>query len=439
MAPVSRRTVLKGAGAAGLGVAGGSWLTGCGESPTLVRGGKKVLQFWAFADTRIAWQKKAFELYKQAKNPDFEIEWLILPFQQMHDQLLITAQAGSGGPDMADVELSQFPRFIKGDVLFVDLKAKLQEMGEWGNLYHPSATDPWTWQGKTYGIGNELNACLLSYRHDIWEKAGVNTQVATWPEFVEEARRFHKDTGSFLLDQAYLDWSQWWLLTLQQGGGFFRENGQPALDSPEGVRTLTWMQKAVKDGWSTLRPAGQAYNVALEQGKIASLLGPSWQFSGFVQQNIPKTKGKWHLMPFPRWSAGGSRTATWGGTGVSVLKTSPYAEEARDFVLFEHTMTQALMEDFALRQVWPTYRPAFRDPRLTAPMDFFDNQRVGSLISQVSPEINKAYMSPYWPETTSAFVRIGLTPAMQNLRKAPRSALSEAQRESLSIIDFVTA
>ncbi len=439
MAPVSRRAVLKGAGAAGLGLAGTSWLSGCGESPALIRGGKKTLQFWAFADTRIAWQKKAFELYKKAKNPDFEIEWLILPYQQMHDQLLITAQAGSGGPDMADVEISQFPRFIKGDVLFVDLKAKLQEMGEWGNLYHPSATDPWSWQNKTYGIGNELNACLLSYRHDVWEKAGVNTEIATWPQFVEEAKRFHKDTGNFLLDQAYLDWSQWWLLTLQQGGGFFRENGQPALDSTEGVRSLSWMQKSLRDGWSTLRPAGQAYNVALEQGKIASLLGPSWQFSGFVQQNIPKTKGKWHLMPFPRWSAGGSRTATWGGTGVTVLKTSEFAEEARDFVLFEHTTTRALMADFGLRQVWPTYRPAFRDPRLSEPMDFFDNQRVGGLISEVSPEINKAYMSPYWPETTSAFVRIGLTPAMQNLKKAPKATLSAAQRESLDMIDFVTA
>ena len=439
MAPVSRRSVLKGAAAAGLAVGGASLVSSCGDSPNFNKGAKKTLQFWAFTDTRINWQKKAFELYKAAKNPDFEIEWLILPYTQMHDQLLVTAQAGSGGPDIADVEISQFPRFIKGDVLFVDLQAKLKQMGEWDNLYHPSATDPWSWKGKTYGIGNELNACLLSYRWDVWKKAGVNTEIGTWAEFVEEAKRFHKDTGDHLLDQAYLDWGQWWLLTLQQGGGFFGSNGKPIVDSPESLRTLSWMQKAVKDGWSTLRPAGQAYNVALEQGKIASLLGPSWQFSGFVQQNIASTKGKWHLMPFPRWEAGGSRTATQGGTGVAVLSTSEFAEEARDFVLFEHTTAKALLHDYDLRQVWPSYKPAFKDRRLTQPMEFFDGQRVGDLISEVSPEINKSYMSPYWAETTSAFTRLGLTPAMQNVRMSPRNALEAAQKESLSIIDFVTA
>ncbi|REF37001.1 ABC transporter substrate-binding protein [Thermasporomyces composti] len=439
MAQISRRSVLKKAAAVGASLAGSSLLSGCGRAPNFNRGAKKKLSFWAFTDTRIAWQQRAFELYKRLKNPDFEIEWLILPYRQMHDQLLVTAQARSGGPDIADVEISQFARYIKGDVLFVDLKPKLVEMGEWDNLYHPSATDPWTWQGKVYGIGNELNACLLSYRWDIWEKAGVNTEIQTWDEFVEEAKRFHRDTGNYLIDQQYLDWGQWWLMTLQQGGGFFDEKGQPVLDSEKSLRTLTWMQQALKDGWSTHRPQGHSYNIALEEGRIASLLGPSWQFSGFIQQNIPKTKGKWHLMPFPRWSEGGSRTATQGGTGVAVLNTSEFIEEALDFVLFEHTNVEALLGDFELRQVWPTYRPAFDAPVLTQPMEFFDGQRVGSLINEVSPEINTTYVSPFWPETTSVFVRHGLTPPLQDLDMSPKDALARAQQKALDAIEFATA
>lgn len=437
MPPVSRRTLLKGAVAGGLGLSGGSLLSSCGTGGG---SGRKRLQFWAFTDTRIAWQKKAFELYKKETGADFEIDWIIFPYQQMHDKLLVTAQGGSGGPDIVDVEISQFARFIKGDVLFVDLKPKLTEMGEWENFYHASATDPWSWQGKTYGIGNELNACLLSYRHDVWEKAGVSTEITSHDQFVEEAKRFHADTGNHLIDQAYTDWSDWWMLALQQKGGFFNAEGKPTLDNEAGIRTLQYMQQSVKEGWSTLRPLGQAYNVALEQGKIASLQGPSWQFSGFVQQNIPKTKGLWHLMPMPAWAeGGGSRTATWGGTGVSVSKLSDYVEEAVDFVAWEHANTEAVMFDFAERQVWPTYRPAFEDPKLTEPLEFFDNQEVGSIIREVSPEINPAYNSPFWPETTDACVRIGLTPAMQNTGMAPQRALTDAQSEAEDIIDFETA
>jgi len=145
------------------------------------------------------------------------------------------------------------------------------------------------------------------------------------------------------------------------------------------------------------------------------------------------------LQPLPRWDAGGSRTATWGGTGVSVLKTSENAAEAQDFVLFEHTTPEALLFDFAKRQVWPTYKPAFSDPRLNQPLPFFDNQKVGDLIKEVSPEINKWYNSPYYPETTDTCLRLGITPALLDLGTSPEATLTNAQHDALNTINFETA
>ncbi len=147
----------------------------------------------------------------------------------------------------------------------------------------------------------------------------------------------------------------------------------------------------------------------------------------------------WQLQPFPRWEPGGSRTATWGGTGVSVLRTSPLAEEAVDFVVWEHTTTEAVMFDFEERQVWPTYKPAFEDPRLTQPIPFFNNQQVGELIEEVSDEIPKWYNSPFWPETTDACVRVGITPTLQEAAIAPEQALNAAQQAAQEIIEFQTA
>src|SRR5690348_14994848 len=229
MRSVNRRTFLKAAG--GLAASSSAFLSACSGSPPI--GTKKVLNFWAFSDTRTAWQKKAWELYKQQKQPDFEINWLTFPYQQMHDRLLITAEAGSGGPDIADIEIGQFSRFIKAKKpLFVDLAPKLTQMGVLDQLYAPSATDPWTWQGKIFGMGNELNTCLWSYRWDVLQKAGIQTPIATWNDFAEAARKLHRDTGNYLLDQPYLDSSWWWLMTLQQKGGYFGPSGQPTLNSP---------------------------------------------------------------------------------------------------------------------------------------------------------------------------------------------------------------
>lgn len=441
MRSVNRRTFMK--VAAGT-VAGGGLseilLSGC--APAFNTGAKKILNFWAFTDTRTAWQKKAFELYKKAKNPDFEINWTNFPYQQMHDKVLVTALAGSGGPDIADIEIGQFSRYIKGDVIFVDLAPKLKAMGELDNFYHPSATDPWSWQGKIYGMGNELNTCLLSYRWDIWQKAGVKTPINTWDEFAQEAIRFHKDTGNYLLDMPLDDSRWWWLMTLQQKGGFFGPDGQPTLNTAPSINTMAFQKKAITDGWAVLTQPGnqaQAYWAGTISGRIASLLGPSWNFSGGAQQNAAQTAGKWHLQPMPRWTPDGSPTATWGGTGVSVLKTSSSVDEAVDFVTFEHTTPEALLNDFQIRQVWPTYKPAFSSPLLSQPLPFFDNQKVGSLINQVSPLINTWYNSPYWPETTDALTRLGLTPCLLQSDVAPEQSLNNAQNEAKKIINFETA
>ena len=440
MEQVSRRRFLK-ATVAGALAAGSGVVSGC-SGPVVSAfntGAKPTLEFWAFTNTRTAWQEKAWKLYQQQQKPDFDLHFLILPYSQMHDKIMITSQAGSGGPDIADIEISQFSRYIKGDVIFLDMTPKLQQRGVLDKLYRPSATDPWSWNGKVYGLGNELNTCLLSYRWDIWDKAKVKTPIATWEEFAEQAQKFHQDTGNYLLDVPYTDWGTWWMLTLQQNGGFFGPDGKPTLNAPPSIKTLAFQKTAIKDGWTILRPTGQAYNAALSSGTVASLLGPSWQFSGFVQQNLKETAGKWHLQAFPRWTAGGSRTATWGGTGVTVLKTSPLAEEAVDFVVWEHTTPEAVLFDFEERQVWPTFKPAFQDPRLTQPIPFFDNQPVGKLIEEVSPEINKWYNSPFWPETTDACVRVGITPAMQDPARSAAAALNAAQQEALSIIQFETA
>lgn len=439
MEQVSRRSFLKTAAAGAIAAGAGLLTGGCAAVPAYNTGAKKTLEFWAFSDTRIAWQKKAWAIYQQQRKPDFDIRFLVLPYNQMHDKIMITSQAGSGGPDIADIEISQFSRYIKGDVIFVDMAPRLQQGNLLDKLYRPSATDPWTWQGKIYGLGNELNTCLMSYRWDIWDKAKVKTPIETWDAFVEEAKKFNRDTKNYLIDVEDTGWGQWWMLTLQQKGGFFGQNGQPTLNASQSIKTLAFQKSAVKDGWSIVRPTGQGYNAALSSGAVASLLGPSWNFSGFVQQNLKQTKGKWRLQPLPRWTAGGSRTATWGGTGVSVLKTSTMPNEAVDFVVWEHTTAEAVMFDFEERQVWPTFRPAFDNPRLTEPIAFFDNQKVGDLIKEVSPEINQWYNSPFWPETTDACVRVGITPALQNPNLSAEAAMNAAQQEALSIIKFETA
>ena len=436
MPELTRRGFMK---AAGMLAAGGLTTSGCGFGGRKTENGKPVLTLWTWdRNGRGPWHQNAWRLYKKQKRPDFELELLYLPFQQMHDKILIAAEAGSGGPDISDIEISTFGRFIRGEPIFVEQTPELRRQNVLDDLYRPSATDPWSYKGKVYGLGNELNTCLMCYRHDVYEKAGVTTPIATWDQFAEEARRYHKDTGKYLIDVEYLDWQEWWQLTLQQGGGFFGKNGKPTIDSPQGVRTLDYRLTALREGWSFLRSSATGSPqqfTALGAGQVATIIGPPWYFSGNTQNYIPDTKGKWRLQPFPRWDAGGSRTATHGGTGVCVLKSCPMAAEALDFVIWEHTNVESVLADYRNRQTFPTYRPAYRESLITEPVPFFDNQRVGKIIESVSSEINRWYNSPFWPNATDTTVREGITPALSK-NVPPKKALGTAQKDTEQVIAF---
>lgn len=441
---LSRRDFLKRAGQLALISAVGALASGCATPPPENgRFAERIqLEEWNFSDTRIWWQKEALKLY-QRTHPNIDIRWVTLPYGEMHEKLLMTVMAGTGSPDIADVEISAFSRFLKQPQPgFLPLNDRLRLLGALDQIFYTaSATDPWSWQGKVYGLGNELNVCLWCYNWQILQQYKINLPITTWDQFAEEGKALYSRSGGkvVLMDFNDLGWGDWWVRALEGGGGFFDEKGAPILTRDVNVRALQYAYDAVyTDKWSITTPVGNAYNAALLSRSIASIIGPSWRFSGFVRQALPKTAGWWMVQLMPRWSFGGGGSATWGGTGVCAMRGGRYPEQAADYIVWEHTTPEAVLLDFKKRNVWPTLRAAWSAPELKQPIDFFNNQNVGEFIEKAAPLIPKWYNSPYWAEVTDATTRLAITPAMHNL-VPPAEALKNAQDNSLYLISVESA
>jgi arabinosaccharide transport system substrate-binding protein len=419
------------------GTGGGAARTGPGNAA-----GPVTLEEWNFSSTRVAWQQEALKLYHQKVNPDLNINWVTFPYGEMHEKLLMTSIAGTGGPDIADVEISAFSRFLKEkNPGFVPLNSRLNKVGALNNLYQPSATDPWTWNNQILGLGNELNVTLWTYNWQLLQQYKINLPITTWEQFAEEGKALYSRSKgkTVLMDFNDLGWGYWWMMALEGGGGFFNAQAKPILDDDANVRTLQYQQDAVyKDKWSIPSPAGNAYNAALQDKSIASILGASWEFAGFTQQALPNTKGWWTVQLMPRWSTGGTGAATYGGTGVAAMAVGKSPQVAADYVVWEHTTPEAVLFDYKIRQTWPTLKTAWSAPELTAPIPFFNNQQVGKVIEQAAPMIPKWYNSPFWAEVTDASVRLGITPAMHNQMPA-QAALQSAEQNSLYLIQVESA
>src|SRR5207244_6195567 len=141
-------------------------------------GAAATLEFWAFANERLGFVKDTVQAH-----PELTINYRVFPYQEMHDKLLAAVTSGRGAPDIVDVEISRFGGFLKGDTVpFVPLNDKIGT--DLDSLYQSAATDPWSWKGKIYGVGNELNCCLLAYRKDVMSDLGVPTPFNAWTDVI---------------------------------------------------------------------------------------------------------------------------------------------------------------------------------------------------------------------------------------------------------------
>ena len=181
---ISRRDFLgvTAGAASALGLAAG----GVQASPSPIRAlpvvrsqAEATLEVWGFNRERLNFAQNASELpvFKD-KYPNVTVNFREFPFAQMHDKLLAALVSGQGAPDIAEVEIARFSQFLKGErVPFVPLTERIG--AEIDNIYKPAASDPWSWGGEIYGLGNELNAVVLTYRQDLLDELGVETPFET--------------------------------------------------------------------------------------------------------------------------------------------------------------------------------------------------------------------------------------------------------------------
>ena len=425
---LSRRDFLRVGGGALLG-ASALGLAGCGGGGQQ-GGSANTLEFWAFDEGRANLARAAIKTkeWKDAHG-DVEVNFRIFPYEQMHDKLLTSLVSGKGAPDVADVEISRFSNFIKGDELpFVDLTDRIG--GDINDVYKPAATDPWTWQGKIYGVGNELNTCVLAYRQDVMEDAGVQTPFETWDDVIAAGRAVSNDDRKMfaLHDLAFGDH---YMLSQSAGTAYFDDQGNYIGDNEKSVAAMEFLHDMVYDsGIAGIAPVVASdnwyppqYRAAFKAEKFVALFGPPWHLS-FLFTDVPEQSGKWRVQRLPSGLGEGLPTANFGGTGQCVTTQSGNVDAAYDLVRISNLTTEGVMADFKARTAYPAYKPAYEEPVLQKPNEYFGGQKIGQIYSELAPDLPPFNQSTVWGQATEALNREVITPVMQD-KKDAKTALTE--------------
>ena len=73
-------------------------------------------EMWSFVDLHNEFYGKMVEKWNE-ENPDKQIQvtFSTYPYSDMHNKLMMSLQAGSGAPDLCDIEIGQFPNYSGDD------------------------------------------------------------------------------------------------------------------------------------------------------------------------------------------------------------------------------------------------------------------------------------------------------------------------------------
>jgi arabinosaccharide transport system substrate-binding protein len=431
---LSRRDFLKVTGA-GVAVAGLFGAAGCGGGQEGGQGGGNSLEMWLFSPERADWVRQVLKLEPwTSKHEGVKVNMRVFPYEQMHDRLQTALVSGQGAPDLADVEISRFSPYIGGDdVPFVPLNDRIGN--EIDNVYTPAGTDPWTWQDQIYGLGNELNTCVLAYRQDVMEEAGIQTPFETWDQAIEAGKQIsNADRKMFAIhDQAFGDH---YIMAQSAGTTYFNDEGDYIGDNQQSVEAMQFLHDLVYEhriasiapvtGGDTWYPP--QYRAAFRAGRFVALFGPPWHLA-MLPLDVPDQAGQWTVQELPQGVGEGIPTAQFGGTGQCITVQSQNQDLAWDLIRACNLTVEGTLADFKLRTVYPTYKPTYDEAELEKRDDYFDAE-LGPLYSSLAPRLVQFNQSPQWSETTEAIIRDVVTPVMQD-----RAQAAEALRQVRSAIE----
>ena len=403
--PVSRRTFLASAGAVSLGAA----LAACGGDGK--GGGTSAAAAVSQADIDKA-MSTATELTFWTWVPDIAQE--VALFEQKYPavkvkvvnagqggpeytKLRTVLQAGTGAPDVAQIEFQYIPTFTITDSL-LDLRP-------YGAAALKDKFVDWTWaqvsgpNGEVWAIPQDTGPLGMLYRKDIFDQHGIQAPT-TWDEFAAAARKLHAaNPNVYLTNIAPNQVAAWHGLLWQAGGKPYVKSGKSTIaihvnDATSKKLAAYWGGLAKEGVVGTEPDFTDPWFAALNSGKYATWLTAAWG-PVFLSGSAKSTSGKWRAAPLPQWDASTPQSGNWGGSTSAVIKSTKNPIAAAVFAQFLNTDPDST-KLFATKQfLFPATKALLADPAYVGDTPaFYGGQKVNEVFAGISRTVNTTFQ---WP------------------------------------------
>lgn len=310
-----------------------------------------------------------------------------------YSRLRTALLAGTGLPDVVQLEYQQIPSFV--------LAGALQDLTPLGAEELESSYTGWIWNqvssdGAVYALPQDAGPMGNIYRADILEEAGVTEPPATYEEYAQAARQVKDTTGAYISNLPANEPAQIIGLLWQAGVKPFGYDGGTTVSidvNSDGAKEVMgyWQDLIQQDLVSVDAGFNDQWYQSLASGRYAGWLTAAWGPT-FLQGTAGDTSGLWRAAPLPQWDEGQEVSGNWGGSSNAVVAGSDStiaAYELAKFINSDPASTSLLASDQLL---FPASTEVLESPEfLGTESEFYGGQRVNEEFSEISGTVDTEF------------------------------------------------
>ncbi len=289
---------------------------------------------WLQTDAQNGWPDLVASVNQtfQAAHPGVTVN---IQYQSWTDHLqkFDATLAGGSGPDVIEMGNTEMTKYMAAGAFAALDKSTFDNSANW--LAGLAASGRYA--GKTYGVPYYAGSRVVTYRKDLFKKAGITKLPATTAEYMADAKKLLAANPEKGFSAAYTAGTDWYValgFVFDYGGGIATQvsgTWKGLLASPKSIAGLTAYKKfylaASRASKTTDETHPWGYDV-YAQGKAASVIGQSW-FTCCVGKKYTASTGQFVI---PGHIKGKPLPGFLGGSDLAVPGTSSNKALASDWI-----------------------------------------------------------------------------------------------------------
>jgi len=257
-------------------------LTAATSGAATKRAAANSITVWLQVDAQSGWPDVVAAANKQFQS-DHPGTTVNVQYQNWGDHLqkFDATLAGGGGPDVIEMGNTEMTKYMAAGAFTALDRSSFDNSSTWLKGLAASGA----FGGKTYGVPYYAGSRVVTYRTDLFKKAGINKLPATTAQYAADAKKLLKANPKKGFSPVYIAGTDWYVamsFVFDYGGGIAQQisgKWKGLLASPKSIAGLT----AYKNFFNAVSRASKTtdethpnpYDV-YAQGQAASMVGPSW-------------------------------------------------------------------------------------------------------------------------------------------------------------------